>query len=99
MTKLRFIHTADIHLGSFLHIGGETLPPAVEKAVETATLEGFSRVCDVAISHNVDFVVIAGDLYDSEARSVKAISYFINQCKKLEQANIDVFVISETMIL
>ena len=94
MTKLRFIHTADIHLGSFLHIGGETLPPAVEKAVETATLEGFSRVCDVAISHNVDFVVIAGDLYDSEARSVKAISYFINQCKKLEQANIDVFVIS-----
>ncbi|NLN40938.1 MAG: DNA repair exonuclease [Clostridiales bacterium] len=94
MNKLRFIHTADIHLGSFLHVGGDSLPPALGKAIETATLEGFSRVCDSAISHNVDFVAISGDLYDSEARSVKAISYFIDQCKRLEKANIHVFVIA-----
>lgn len=94
MNKLKFIHTADIHLGSFLHIGGDSLPPALEKAIETATLEAFNRICDVAISHNVDFVAISGDLYDSEARSVKAISYFIDQCKRLEKANIHVFVIA-----
>jgi len=94
MTKLRFIHTADIHLGSFLHVGGDSLPPTIERAIETATLEGFRRVCDVAISQNVDFMVISGDLYDSQARSVKAVSYFIEQCKRLEAVNICVFVIA-----
>jgi exonuclease SbcD len=94
MTKLRFIHTADIHLGSFLHVGGLSLPPEVEEAIETATLEGFRRVCDLAISHKVNFVVISGDLYDNEARSVRAINFFLEQCKRLGEANIRVYLIA-----
>ncbi len=94
MNKLKFIHTADIHLGSFLHIGGETLPPSVDKAIETATLEGFSRVCHAAIVNGVDFMVISGDLFDREARSVKAMSYFVEQCKALNDKGIDLFIIA-----
>ena len=94
MVKLRFIHTADIHLGSFLHISGESLSPDIEKSIETATLEGFRRVCDIAIANNVDFVVISGDLYDREARSVKAMGFFAEQCRRLEVANIHVLVIA-----
>jgi hypothetical protein len=63
MVGIKFIHTADIHLGSLLHIGGGKLPPAVEQAAVTATMEGFSRVCHAAIKNRVDFVVISGDLY------------------------------------
>ena len=75
MVGIKFIHTADIHLGSLLHIGGGKLPPAVEQAAVTATMEGFSRVCHAAIKNRVDFVVISGDLYDREARSVRAMSF------------------------
>lgn len=94
MVKIRFIHTADIHLGSFLHISGKSLPPDIEKAIETATLEGFRRVCDTAITNNVDFVLISGDLYDREARSVGAQSFFVEECRRLEEANIHVLVIA-----
>ncbi|NLI60762.1 MAG: DNA repair exonuclease [Clostridiales bacterium] len=94
MVKLRFIHTADIHLGSFLHVAGESLPPTLEKMVETGTFEGFRRVCHAAIANKVDFLVISGDLYDGESRSVKALSFFAQQCRLLEEANIDVFIIA-----
>ncbi|NLJ40425.1 MAG: DNA repair exonuclease [Clostridiales bacterium] len=94
MKNLKFIHTGDIHLGSFLHIGGNPLPPAVTEASETATLEGFSRVCRAAVSNKVDFIVISGDLFDREARSVKAMDFFAQECRCLDDAGIGVFVIA-----
>ncbi|HHZ14118.1 MAG: metallophosphoesterase family protein [Caldicoprobacterales bacterium] len=94
MVGIKFIHTADIHLGSLLHIGGGKLPPAVEQAAVTATMEGFSRVCHAAIKNRVDFVVISGDLYDREARSVRAMSFFAEKCRLLEEAGIPVLVIA-----
>ena len=59
MEKIRFIHTADIHLGSFLHIGGK-IPNHIQKIVRTATMDAFRRICDVAIEYNVDFIAISG---------------------------------------
>ncbi|HZJ83626.1 MAG TPA: DNA repair exonuclease [Clostridia bacterium] len=94
MRKVRFIHTADVHLGSLLHVGGEDLPSTIEQIVEEATLEGFRRICEIAVDKAVDFVVISGDLYDREARSVKAISFFVDRCLILEKANIDVVIIA-----
>lgn len=94
MDRIRFIHTADVHLGSFLQIIGDSLPTKVEKSRVEATLEGFQRVCTTAIEEKVDFVVISGDLYDREARSVQAQEYFIRECRKLAQADIEVFVIA-----
>lgn len=94
MDRIRFIHTADVHLGSFLQIAGDSLPTKVEKSRIEATLEGFHRVCTTAVKENVDFIVISGDLYDREARSVQAQEFFIKECRRLEEANIDVFVIA-----
>ncbi len=92
--RISFIHTADIHLGSVLNIAGEQRPPAVERAVAEATLEGFRRVCSAALQTQVDFVLIAGDLYDLEARSVRAQDFFLQECRRLAQENIDVFLIA-----
>lgn len=94
MVRLRFIHTADVHLGSLLHMGGDNLPPGVKEAAITATSEGFGRVCHAAIENSVDFIVISGDLYDREARSVRAMSFFAEQCRLLEDAGIPVFIIA-----
>ena len=94
MEGIKFIHTADVHLGSLLHIGGGELPPAVEQAAIAATMEGFGRVCHAALKNRVDFVVISGDLYDREARSLKAMSFFAEKCRLLEEAGIPVLVIA-----
>lgn len=93
MEKIRFIHTADIHLGSFLHIGGE-IPNHIQKIVRTATMDAFRRICDVAIEYNVDFIAISGDLYDREAKSVSALRFFVEECSRLNTAGIPVFVIA-----
>lgn len=94
MSKVRFIHTADVHLGSILQIVGDSLPAELEKSMEDAALEGFRRVCSTAIEKNVDFILIAGDLYDREARSVKADHFFSQECRRLAAMGIDVFVIA-----
>ncbi len=94
MPRVRFIHTADVHLGSILQIVGDSLPPGLENIMAEATMEGFRSVCRRAVEENVDFVLISGDLYDREARSVKAEQFFSQQCEYLAAAGIDVFVIA-----
>ncbi len=95
MGGIRFIHTADIHLGSVLETGGDgPLPDSMQELVTSATFEGFRRVCSLAIEHAVDFVVIAGDLYDRRARSVHAQEFFVAQCLRLQAAGIGVYVLA-----
>lgn len=90
--KLRFIHTADIHLGSILHFTRKT-GRSLTDIRNNAVYNSFSKVCDTAIREKVDFILISGDIYDKEARSVKGNSFFINECRRLQNNNIKVFVI------
>ncbi|MGI6097784.1 MAG: metallophosphoesterase family protein [Dethiobacteria bacterium] len=93
MSKVRFIHCADIHLGSFLRLSGK-VPEEIFKVCKRAVMEAFLRIMDVAIEESVDFLLIAGDLYDREARSVKGSMFFAEQCCRLKEKNIPVFIIS-----
>jgi len=93
MKKIRFIHAADIHLGSFLHISGE-VPEHIQNIARTATMDAFRRICDAAIEYKVDFIVISGDLYDREARSVSAFRFFVEECRRLNTAGIPVFIVA-----
>lgn len=93
MKKICFIHAADVHLGSFLHISGE-VPNHIQKIARTATMDAFRRICEAAIEHKVDFIVISGDLYDREARSVSAFRFFAEECRRLDTVGIPVFIIA-----
>lgn len=88
----RFIHAADLHIGSFLNINGK---PKEELQVlcKDAVYDSFERICNKAISHEVDFVLICGDVYDSYLRSVRGNRFFVNQCERLSVLNISVFAI------
>lgn len=92
-SKFKFIHTADIHLGSLLNISGE-LPEDIDKLCKYAVYDGFQRICDAAIRYKVSFILICGDLYDLDSPSVKANKFFIEQCEKLQHENIKVYVIA-----
>ncbi len=92
MRKVRFIHTADLHLDTpFKGLG--YLPEALFNRIKQSTFDSFERIITVAIRQKVDFVVISGDLYDGANRSLRAQLFLKKQFVRLEQADIQVFAI------
>lgn len=88
-TNFSFIHTADIHLGSYLN--SSIRNEMVSEVFKNATADAFTKICNTAIARNVDFILISGDLYDSEGKSVKIEKFFIDECRRL--GNIQVYII------
>lgn len=92
MTTFRFIHTADIHLDSPLKGLAGYNGPAVE-CIRTATRQAFDNLISEAIDQKVDFVVIAGDLYDGDWRDYQTGLFFARQMGRLTKADIPAFVL------
>ncbi len=92
MTSFTFIHTADIHLDSPLKGLAGYDGPAVE-CIRTATRQAFDNLMSEAIDQKVDFVVIAGDLYDGDWRDYQTGLFFARQMGRLAKANIPAFVL------
>lgn len=88
---IRFIHAADLHLGSPFK-GFSGLSPAMLKAVRESTYTAFSRLVRHAVETRPDFLLIAGDVYDGEDRSLKAQEAFRQGMAELEEAGVPVFV-------
>lgn len=89
---IRFIHTADIHLDSPLR-GLAAYEGAPATHLRTATRGAFVRLIDAAIDEKVDFVVIAGDLYDGDWRDYNTGLFFCREMARLDRAGIPVFVV------
>ncbi|MGM0805915.1 MAG: metallophosphoesterase family protein [Bacillota bacterium] len=89
---IKFLHCADLHLDSPFK-GLSSLPERLFQRLFDSTFVSFKRLIDLAISEEVDFVVIAGDLYDSGNRSLKAQSFLKNCFMKLNSHNINVYVV------
>ena len=87
----RFIHAADIHLDSPL-LSLEEYPGAPLEEIRMATRRALARLVDVAIESAVNFVVIAGDLFDGEWRDCNTGLYFVSQMKRLRAAGIPVYI-------
>lgn len=90
---VKFIHTADIHLDSPLK-GLEMHEDAPVEAIRGATRRAFENLIALAIEENVDFVLIAGDLYDGDWRDYNTGLFFVRQMGKLDAAGIKVFIVS-----
>lgn len=90
---IKFIHTADIHLAKELSYNSVS-ELSSNHVFSTAGKRAFKNLVDLAVSENVDFILIAGDLYDREARSIKASQFFLKQSQHLKENNIDIFIIS-----
>lgn len=90
--KIKFIHTGDLHLGSILHVSKKA-DKNLKYILDNAVYNCFSRLCNLAVEKQVDFILISGDIYDREARSIRANNFFIEQCRKLEEQGIKVYAI------
>jgi DNA repair protein SbcD/Mre11 len=90
---ISFLHAADIHLDSPLK-GLERYENAPVERMRRATRRAFERLIDLAIEKRVDFVVIAGDLYDGDCRDYNTGLYLTKQLGRLREEKIPVFIIA-----
>ena len=92
MDSFRFVHAADLHIDSpFAGVGDAD--NRVATRLREATYEAFQNLVDLCINQNVDFLVIAGDVYDGADRSVRAQLRFRDGLSKLAEAGIQSFVV------
>lgn len=88
---VKFIHCADLHLGSaFLGLGRDL--PELAGRLADAPFAAFARIVDLALREHVDFVVIAGDVFDRDNPSLAGRVRFRNELLRLEGAKIPVFI-------
>jgi DNA repair exonuclease SbcCD nuclease subunit len=90
---ISFLHAADIHLDSQLK-GLERYEHSPADRIRGATRRAFERLIDLALERRVDFVLIAGDLYDGEWRDFNTGLFLIGELGRLRDANIPVVVIA-----
>jgi DNA repair exonuclease SbcCD nuclease subunit len=89
---MKFIHCADVHLDTPLQ-GLAQYPGAPVNEIRNATRRAFEKVLDAAVSEKVNFLIIAGDLYDTGLKSFESALFFNKQMVRLKDAGIDVYLI------
>ena len=92
MPDFRFLHAADLHLDSPLR-GLEADPSAPVEVIRGATRRALGLLVDLAVREAVDFVLIAGDIYDGDWPDYGTGLFFAAQMRRLTQAGIPVFAV------
>ncbi|BBO81718.1 metallophosphoesterase [Desulfosarcina ovata subsp. sediminis] len=90
--KMKFIHTADIHLDSPLH-RLEAYDGAPVEEIRQASRRALENLINLALDEAVDFVLIAGDLFDGDWRDYNTGLYFTSRMRRLNEAGIFVFIV------
>jgi exonuclease SbcD len=91
--EMKFLHAADLHLDSPLG-GLERYEGAPVDQIRGATRKALENLVELAICERVDFVVIAGDLYDGDWRDYNTGMFFVNQMQKLCSAGVRLYLIA-----
>jgi len=89
---MRFVHAADLHLDAPFQ-GVSAVDERVSRALAEATYEAFRRVVDLCIDRDAQFLVIAGDAYNSADKSLRAQLAFGREMARLADAGIEVFAV------
>ena len=88
--SLKFIHASDFHLDESIS-GLAELPKHLIEVLANAPYEAASKVFDLAVAERVDFVLLAGDLFDFEAGNARAIAFLLSQFQRLNEKDIHVY--------
>lgn len=89
---MRLLHVADLHLDSPLR-SVALRDPVLGERLSSASREVLRRIVDIAIEHQVDALVLAGDVFDSGVPDVTARSVLSMALARLNAAGIPAVVI------
>lgn len=90
MPAVKFLHAADLHLGrpfSGLTRSDRTLG----KLFQQAGYKAWDRIVRTAVERKVDFMTLAGDVFDRTSPTIRARVAFKDGIERLHQAGIPVF--------
>ncbi|MDI1445676.1 DNA repair exonuclease [Polyangium sp. 6x1] len=89
---MKFFHAADIHLDSPLR-GLDRYEGAPADKLRGATRRALEALVEACIAEAVDFLLIAGDLYDGDWTDYNTGLFFVRQMARLRDAGIRVFIV------
>ena len=80
---VRFAHISDVHLGGWK-----------QQPLQDLNFESFRRAIETCINSKLDFVLIAGDLFDSAYPPIEILKETFAEFRKLKEAKIPCFIIA-----
>ncbi len=80
---MKFAHLGDCHLGSWR-----------QPELQELNFKSFEKAIDMCIAERLDFVLIAGDLFDSAYPPIEILKRTFGQFRRLKEENIKVFLIA-----
>lgn len=80
---VKFAHISDVHLGGWK-----------QQPMQELNFQSFRKAIDACISRKVDFVLIAGDLFDSAYPPIDILKETFAEFKKLKDSRIPCFLIA-----
>jgi len=79
----RFAHMADVHLGGWK-----------QQPMQDLNFQSFKKAIDICINSKLEFVLIAGDLFDSAYPPIEILKETFAEFRRLKEANIPCFIIA-----
>lgn len=80
---IKFAHIADCHLGGWR-----------QEELQTLNFLSFQKAIELIIKEKPDFLIVAGDLFDSAYPPIEILKETFAEFKKLREANIPVFIVA-----
>ncbi|KKM23569.1 hypothetical protein LCGC14_1613820, partial [marine sediment metagenome] len=80
---VKFAHIADVHLGGWK-----------QQQLQELNLHSFKKAMEICIKEKVEFVLIAGDLFDSAFPPIDILKEAFAEFRKLKDAKIPCFLIA-----
>ena len=88
--SIRFIHSGDTHLGAPFR-GLRSLSGSWADRLMNAIPEAFTRLIDTCIERQVDFLLLAGDIFDTDTVSYAHHQRFLRDMWRLHEHGIPVY--------
>jgi DNA repair exonuclease SbcCD nuclease subunit len=92
LPSFRFLHAADLHLDSPLRgLDADATAPA--RRIRQASRDALDRLVGLALAERVDFVVVAGDLYDGDWQDFRTGQALVSAFARLTREGIRIVAI------
>ncbi len=80
---VKFAHISDVHLGGWK-----------QQPMQDLNFQSFQKAVEICINRRLDFVLFAGDLFDSAYPPIEILGKTFAEFRKLKDANIPCFIIA-----
>lgn len=94
MDPIRFIHAADLHLDTPFSGISRGAPAELVSLLQEATFVALRRLVDLCQQERPAFLLLSGDVYNQEDKSLRAQLALHDGCVRLREEGVQVFIVN-----